>query len=201
MPKPRTFTYEEVERLRTALAQAPEKPKVPPPLSAREMVVAIRSEILDLQKRGYTLEEIAELIRKDLNLDTLGVSTLKQYLQKKRKTATKKNAPPQLQHTETNEHTSTGANEFRAALHRHFSEAQAKGESHVEIRSGDLHTEVGGYPGQDHRMPVCCTVMRREMQNGDEVIKEPPSGYGASLIIRYTVPRTSSNKETEKAQV
>jgi hypothetical protein len=103
MPKPKTFTQEDVERLRASLTQAPEKPKTPPPLTAREMVVSIRSEILDLQKRGYALEEIAEMIRKDLNLDTLGASTLKQYLQKKRKTTSKKPTLPARQNVEAHE--------------------------------------------------------------------------------------------------
>jgi hypothetical protein len=87
MKKQRTFTNEEVERVRATLAKAPEKPKTPPPLTVRETVVSIKSEIKDLLKRGYTFEEIAEMIRSGFNLEHLGASTLRQYLQKKRLTS------------------------------------------------------------------------------------------------------------------
>jgi len=87
MPKARTFTSEEIDRVRNMLKEAPEKPKVPAPLTAREMVTSIKAEINDLQKRGYTFEEIAEMIRSGFNLEHLGASTLKQYLTKKRTTS------------------------------------------------------------------------------------------------------------------
>jgi 5-methylcytosine-specific restriction protein A len=48
---------------------------------------------------------------------------------------------------------------------------------------------VGGYPGENHRMPVCCEVMRSTMAPGDQVVETPPSGKGAALTIRYRLPR------------
>jgi hypothetical protein len=42
----------------------------------------------------------------------------------------------------------------------------------VEINSGQLHREVGGYPGQNHRMPICCAVMRSEMSAGDAILED-----------------------------
>lgn len=87
MVKTRTFTNEDIDRVRTMLKAAPEKQKVPAPLTAREMVNSIKAEINDLQKRGYTFEEIAEMIRSGFNLESLGASTLKQYLAKKRPTS------------------------------------------------------------------------------------------------------------------
>ena len=84
MPKMRTFTKEDIDRVRMMLKTAPEKPKAIPALTAREMVSSIKTEINDLQKRGYSLEEIAEMIRNGFNLENLGASTLKQYLTKKR---------------------------------------------------------------------------------------------------------------------
>jgi 5-methylcytosine-specific restriction protein A len=59
----------------------------------------------------------------------------------------------------------------------------------VEVRSGNLHQRVGGYPGKDHRMPVCCDVMYAEMRPSDSIITKPNSGKGASLVIRYCLPR------------
>jgi len=37
-----------------------------------------------------------------------------------------------------------------------FADAKRNGLDKVEIRSGDLHRSVGGYPGTNHRMPICC---------------------------------------------
>ena len=37
-----------------------------------------------------------------------------------------------------------------------------RGAGHVEINSGELHRAVGGYPGADHRMPMCCDAMYEE---------------------------------------
>jgi hypothetical protein len=85
MPKTKTFAPHDVERVRTLLAKAPEKPKPPTPLTQREMIAAISGEIRDLQKRNYTLDEIAAMIRDGFKLDKLGAPTLRQYLQKKRK--------------------------------------------------------------------------------------------------------------------
>ncbi len=64
--------------------------------------------------------------------------------------------------------------------------ARQSGQSYVDIESENLHKEVGGYPNPNHRMPVCFEVMRRLMRAGDSVVKEPTSGQGATLIIRYT---------------
>jgi hypothetical protein len=85
MPKLKTFEREDVERVRALLHAAPQKPKTPAPMTQRDMIAAISTEIRDLQKRNYTLDEIAAMIRNGFNLDTLGASTLRQYLQKKRK--------------------------------------------------------------------------------------------------------------------
>jgi hypothetical protein len=40
-----------------------------------------------------------------------------------------------------------------------MNEALYVGKATVEINAGDLHRRVGGYPGQNHRMPMCCVVM------------------------------------------
>ncbi len=59
----------------------------------------------------------------------------------------------------------------------------------VDVKAGDLHRRVGGYPGTDHRMPLCCGAMRQAMKAGDEVVRAPASGKGASLVVRYRLPR------------
>jgi 5-methylcytosine-specific restriction protein A len=79
---------------------------------------------------------------------------------------------------------------FIEALEAMFSEAAKQGESSCIVNSGELHRTVGGYPGQNHHMPVCCSVMYAEMQEGrDEIVESPPKGKGASLTIKYQLPR------------
>ena len=81
------------------------------------------------------------------------------------------------------------AEDLRAALRARLQRATAAGQISLEVRSGDLHREEGGYPGPDHRMPVCCQVMRGEMTKADELVTASPKGNGASVVIRYRLPR------------
>ena len=81
------------------------------------------------------------------------------------------------------------AEDFQSELKGMFVSAQQQGKSFIEIESGDLHRAVGGYPGHVHRLPTCCRVMRRNMKPEDEILQQPPSGAGATLIIRYRLPR------------
>lgn len=75
------------------------------------------------------------------------------------------------------------AEDFRQELERTLAAAKALGLSQAGIRAGDLHRRVGGDPGPDHRMPVCCEVMRSAMRAGDEILATPPKGRGASLLM------------------
>ena len=81
------------------------------------------------------------------------------------------------------------ANEFRTELLAQLGRAEKRGTPHIDINSGELHRKVGGYPGTNHRMPVCCGVMYAERKTGDEIISQPAKGKGASLTIRYRLPR------------
>lgn len=83
------------------------------------------------------------------------------------------------------------ANDLRKELERLLAEGSRNGDGYIEINAGKLHRRVGGYPGRNHVMPVCCAVMRSAMQVGDEVINQPPKGQGASVTIRYGLPRSS----------
>ncbi len=78
---------------------------------------------------------------------------------------------------------------FEAALLEMLQDAESKGLSSLEVRAGDLHERVGRYPGRNHRMPICCAVMRNQMRNRDAIVSEPPKGRGASLTVRYWLPR------------
>jgi len=81
------------------------------------------------------------------------------------------------------------ADQFRRALQSTFAQAQQNCHLDVTVVAGELHRGVGGYPDKDHRMPVCCGVMRSEMHVGDEIVSEPESGQGATLSINYKLPR------------
>ena len=79
--------------------------------------------------------------------------------------------------------------DFQRALDRNFQDAQDQQLSYVDVVSGDVHRELGGYPSSNHRMPNLCQVMRRNMHERDEILSSPPSGQGATLRIRYRLPR------------
>jgi len=78
---------------------------------------------------------------------------------------------------------------FRTHIRGLMREAQAAGALFVDINSGQVHRAIGSYPGPDHRMPVCCQVMKTDMQARDTILSSPPKGQGASLTIRYQLPR------------
>ena len=79
------------------------------------------------------------------------------------------------------------ASDFKTELDKIFHAAQPP---HVDVKAGDLHRRVGDYPdNQKQRMPSCNTVMTKNMKPGDTILHQPPKGKGASLEIRYIIPR------------
>jgi 5-methylcytosine-specific restriction protein A len=89
-------------------------------------------------------------------------------------------------------HTSSfsgAARGFHEELKAQIARAQKRGADHVEINAGELHRTVGGYPGPHHRMPLCCEAMYNEQKLDDQILMSPKSGKGASLTIRYKLPR------------
>ncbi len=79
---------------------------------------------------------------------------------------------------------------FLAKLNEIFAEETSAGEKEVTITSCELHRLLGGYPGTNHRMPICCAAMRQVFdQSKDAVLHSPKSGMGATLTIRYALPR------------
>lgn len=81
------------------------------------------------------------------------------------------------------------AAEFRAELTRILRDARRKGAEYVDVNSGELHRKLGGYPGKNHAMPSCCNVMWEEKTPRDIVLHAPPKSRGASLTVRYALPR------------
>jgi 5-methylcytosine-specific restriction protein A len=57
----------------------------------------------------------------------------------------------------------------------------------VTINSGQLHRELGGYPGSLHAMPLCCEAMQTELKTGDTLVLDRTNGAG--MTVRYRLPR------------
>lgn len=83
------------------------------------------------------------------------------------------------------------ADDFRRELCALFYEAFRADQPRVQVIAGELHRRVGGYPSADNRMPVRCFVTRDAMNReaGDVIVNSPPSGDGATLVVRYVLPR------------
>ncbi len=84
--------------------------------------------------------------------------------------------------------------DFEKALDDWFRECEKEGNSYVDVRAGDLHRRVGEYPGSGQRMPTCCDVMYENRQSVDNILHQPSKGNGASLEIKYALPRTPINR-------
>ncbi len=82
------------------------------------------------------------------------------------------------------------ADDFRFELQAQLQRAEALGLSYADVTSGNLHRDIGDYPDpMRHRMKTCCDVMRQARKGHDEILAQPPRGNGASLTIRYYLPR------------
>jgi len=74
------------------------------------------------------------------------------------------------------------APQFQAELSNMLAEAQQQNLPYIDIEAGTLHRRVGNYPDpQNHRMPICCNMMRQNMRDGDRITNAPPKGNGATL--------------------
>lgn len=77
------------------------------------------------------------------------------------------------------------ASDFKKALELILESGRSEKKDYVDILSKELHQHVGGYSSSNHRMPICCTVMRQMMKSSDLVLSSPLKGKGANLKIRY----------------
>jgi 5-methylcytosine-specific restriction protein A len=78
---------------------------------------------------------------------------------------------------------------FTDELKKILVDAEQRGLPNIQVNAGNLHRRVGGYPGPNHRMPMCCSAMRAMMRDGDIIVQTTPSGNGASITIEYRLPR------------
>jgi len=82
------------------------------------------------------------------------------------------------------------ADDFREKFESIFSFCNENGIEEIVINAGKLHRAMGDYPDpQEHRMATLSTVMRSIMEGKDREVTSPQKGKGASLSIRYSLPR------------
>ena len=63
--KQKTFDQETRQKIEATLDNLPEKPKSERPLTTKELVTELRTKIRAAQAKGYTLEEIIELFKRE----------------------------------------------------------------------------------------------------------------------------------------
>jgi hypothetical protein len=84
--------------------------------------------------------------------------------------------------------------DFKLELHRIMNEAIHQGKATADMNAGDLHKRVGGYPGKNHRMPVCCGVMRGSLAPdvGDVILQArfPDLSQFSSSFAFRAAPRS-----------
>ena len=83
------------------------------------------------------------------------------------------------------------AEDFQQALAGFLAEAENDGLTQIEVSAAQLHRALGGYPGPGHRIPICCSVMRAGMREGDSIVVSTPAGVGAGFTVRFMLPRAN----------
>jgi hypothetical protein len=79
--------------------------------------------------------------------------------------------------------------QFQSEIRSQLRNAELRGANFLELNSGLVHRKLGGYPGTNHQMPSCCDAMYDEKRSEDTILSAPKNGRGASLTIRYALPR------------
>ncbi|HMY90778.1 MAG TPA: hypothetical protein PLM85_09020 [Nitrosomonas sp.] len=88
--KQRTYTAEQREIAATALSALPDKPAAERPQTTAELLQALKPQIRTAQEKGYTLDEVAELLKN--NGISISLSTLKSSFKPTKKNAVKPKA-------------------------------------------------------------------------------------------------------------
>jgi 5-methylcytosine-specific restriction protein A len=89
--------------------------------------------------------------------------------------------------------------DFRNELRSQLRIAERQGLSAVDVNAGTLHRKLGGYPATVHQMPSCCDAMYDEMGPWDiRLPGGPKKGRGASLTIRYVLPREYDDTQSRR---
>jgi hypothetical protein len=93
--------------------------------------------------------------------------------------------------------------DFEKAKEEFFRESEEKGYRWRDLKASELFFRTAKeYPNENNnRVPLCCKVMRENMQLelGDKKIYEPPGGDGTRLEIRYVFPRPRASRNVKAA--
>ena len=89
--------------------------------------------------------------------------------------------------------------DFRNKLTVILNTAEHSGKPYVDVESSNLHTEMGGDPNSNYRMPIFHEVMTRMMRPGDSILKDTGSRDGATMMIRYILKNKLRAVETVAA--
>lgn len=81
----KTFSPEVKQKIEDVLDNLPEKPKAERPVSTKELVAELKTKIRAAQAKGYTLEEIVDMFKK--NGAQISLSTVKTALRTPRRPA------------------------------------------------------------------------------------------------------------------
>ncbi len=76
---------------------------------------------------------------------------------------------------------------FRQELLAQIGRASKSGAANVLINAPSLYKSLGGYPGSDHGMPLCCDAMEQEIKAGDLLLVDRANQAG--MTVRYLLPR------------
>ncbi len=90
------YTSEKIEALAAKLKNMPAVPKPSKELTKKEAIQALSREIIAMQKRGYTLDSIAEVLKSE-GL-TIAPRTLRSYMQNAKPAGRKRRASPSSNH-------------------------------------------------------------------------------------------------------
>ena len=62
-----------------------------------------------------------------------------------------------------------------------FNKAKERGQEYIELRSSDIHKELGF----KKRYPIICNAMKQVMTCKDKYISTTESGQSSTITIRY----------------
>ena len=86
------------------------------------------------------------------------------------------------------------AEDFQKELDQIFDFAEKKKLDSATINAGDFHQVVGDHPGSNHRILVCCSVLRKAMISADQILVSPPKGNGQVFKFGLCFPERENKR-------
>lgn len=135
------YKLEQVEAIAAKLRELPAIEPPPKDLSKKEAVKLLSKEIRSLQKRGYTLEQIATSLKGE-GLD-ISTYTLKSYMNNSKQGGKLKSASPaRLQAAKTSESEQTDGSESEGKTGDETLPSSDRAEGNVDVAEGNVDVEA-----------------------------------------------------------